>query len=369
MPGVQRLRFFLSESPWEAGQADDRRLELLREEPATASHDGGVVVIDDSGDRKDGTATAHVGRQWPGRLSGTGHGIVTVTTVWTDGRVRHPLHAAPSTPAHHFARGRSDPAFRTKPQPAAALAGRGKEAGFGCRAQVVDCVCSSERRLVPRTARGRSGPCGGTRTVSRYLGPGRPAAHPHRDAAHTLAWRDAGRPGDWTPVERHFRDGRSETWWAADARPGGYGPDSPCRLVVATTDPAGLPQEATSYLATSLPHPHAPHAATGPHPPAGLAGIARLHGLRPWAEQSYEQVKDEPGRADSQVRPDRAVRRQPRRGHLCDRRQSVLAQQRVHPDLARGPSPHQASSTCSSRSAPAGSTSKRAGGASSARPP
>ncbi|MFD8867152.1 transposase [Streptomyces sp. NPDC059590] len=104
--------------PWEVEQVNDRRLELLREESATAPHDGGVIVIDDSGDRKDGTATAHVGRQWLGRLGKTDNGIVTVTTVWTDGRVYYPLHATPYTPAHHFTRGRSDPAFRTKPQPA-----------------------------------------------------------------------------------------------------------------------------------------------------------------------------------------------------------------------------------------------------------
>src|SRR4051812_29635203 len=79
MPGVQRLRFFLSESPWEAEQVNDRRLELLREQPATAPHEGGVIVIDDSGDRKDGTATANVGRQWLGRLGKTDNGIVTVT--------------------------------------------------------------------------------------------------------------------------------------------------------------------------------------------------------------------------------------------------------------------------------------------------
>ncbi|MFE4757589.1 hypothetical protein ACFRIB_46680 [Streptomyces mirabilis] len=36
MPGVQRLQFFLSESPWEAELVNDRRLELLREESATA---------------------------------------------------------------------------------------------------------------------------------------------------------------------------------------------------------------------------------------------------------------------------------------------------------------------------------------------
>ncbi len=98
MPAVQRLQFFLSESPWEVEQVNDRRLELLREQSATAPHDGGVIVIDDSGDRKDGTATAHVGRQWLGRLGKTDNGIVTVTTVWTDGRVYYPLHATPYTP-------------------------------------------------------------------------------------------------------------------------------------------------------------------------------------------------------------------------------------------------------------------------------
>ncbi|EMF56509.1 MULTISPECIES: hypothetical protein [Streptomyces] len=110
-------------------------------------------------------------------------------------------------------------------------------------------------------------------------------------------------------MERHFRDGHTETWWAADARLGGYGLDSPCRLVVATTDPARLPEMAAWYLATNLPHPDAPHAATGPHPPADLAEIVRLYGLRPWIEQSYKQIKDELGWADFQVRSDRAIRR------------------------------------------------------------
>jgi hypothetical protein len=138
-----------------------------------------------------------------------------------------------------------------------------------------------------------------------------PAGQPHTpiDAAHALTWKDARCPGDWTPVERHFRDGHTETWWAADARLGGYGPDSPCRLVVATTDPASLPEKATWYLATNLPHPDAPPAATSQHLPADLAEIVRLYGLRPWIEQSYKQIKDELGWADFQVRSDRAIRR------------------------------------------------------------
>ncbi|MEK0099124.1 transposase [Streptomyces sp. A475] len=81
---VQRLQFFLSESTWDHERVNSRRVEMLLADPATAPHPGGVLVIDDSGDRKDGKATAHVGRQWLGRLGMTDNGIVTVTTFWAD---------------------------------------------------------------------------------------------------------------------------------------------------------------------------------------------------------------------------------------------------------------------------------------------
>src|ERR671937_1110551 len=44
-PAVQRLQFFLSESTWDHQQVNDRRLELLLADPATAPHAGGVLVI------------------------------------------------------------------------------------------------------------------------------------------------------------------------------------------------------------------------------------------------------------------------------------------------------------------------------------
>ena len=84
-----------------------RRLELLLADPATAPHGGGVLVIDDSGDRKDGVKTAHVGHQWLGRYGKTDNGVVTVTTVWADERLYYPVHAVPYSPARHFAKGRT----------------------------------------------------------------------------------------------------------------------------------------------------------------------------------------------------------------------------------------------------------------------
>ena len=99
-PAVQRLQFFLPESRWDFGQVNARRLELLRANPATAPHGGGVLVIDDSGDRKDGMATAHVGRQ---RLGRYGTARPPSPTLWVGERVYYPVYAVPYTPARHFA--------------------------------------------------------------------------------------------------------------------------------------------------------------------------------------------------------------------------------------------------------------------------
>ncbi|MEV6153675.1 transposase [Nonomuraea sp. NPDC052129] len=83
------------ESCWDPDRINTQRLGLLLAEPVTIPHAGGVLVIDDSGDRKDGTATAHVGRQWLGRFGKTDNGVVTVTTLWAYERLYYPLHAQP----------------------------------------------------------------------------------------------------------------------------------------------------------------------------------------------------------------------------------------------------------------------------------
>jgi DDE superfamily endonuclease len=247
-----------------------------------------VLVIDDTGDRKDGTKTAHVARQYLGSVGKTDNGIVCVTSLWADGRCYWPLHVVPYTPASRLAKGQSDPGFRTKPQLAAALVAAARLARIPFRAVVADCFYGDNTGFVEALGAGVAF----VLALKPRKGIWAPDDEPHTpvEAARELGWGGPGRPGPWRRVIRRFRDGHTETWWAADAVLGGWGPDRHHRLVVATTDPATLPRLTTWYLLTNLACPASRRAQQ-----AQLAEIVAAYGLRNWVEQGYKQVKDELG--------------------------------------------------------------------------
>ena len=176
-----------------------------------------MLVIDDSGDRKDGTKTAHVGRQYLGRYGKTDNGIVTVTTVWAGERVYYPVHALPYTPARHFAKGKNDPEFRTKLAIGAELAVRARAAGFCFRAVVADSAYGDQDGFRAELA-GAGLPFVMALRPRRGTWARAADAHTPVDAARALAWGGPDDPGDWQPVTRRFRDGHAETWYAADAK-------------------------------------------------------------------------------------------------------------------------------------------------------
>jgi hypothetical protein len=307
---VQGLQWFLSEAPWDAERVNRRRVQLLLDDPATAPHDRGVLVIDDTGARKAGTKTAHVARQYLGSVGKTDNGIVAVSSLWADERVSWPVDVVPYTPAGWLPKGKRDPGFRTKPQQAVELVQAARTAGIAFRAVVADCFYGDNVGFTEALGAAR---VAYVLAVKPRKGVWAPADQTHtpQQAARQLAWTSPAEPGDWTRVTRRFRDGHTETWWAADARlpAAGWGPDRRLRLVVATTDPATLPKLTTWYLVTNLPHPGRHGRARPPFPPADLAEVVRLYSLRNWVEQGYKQVKHELGWADFQVRSDRAIRR------------------------------------------------------------
>src|SRR5947209_15261454 len=53
VPRAQKLQWFLWESDWDERKVQTERLKLLREDASTAPNAQGVLVIDETGDRKD----------------------------------------------------------------------------------------------------------------------------------------------------------------------------------------------------------------------------------------------------------------------------------------------------------------------------
>ncbi len=308
LPRAQKLQWFLSESTWDERKVQAKRLKLLRDDPSTAPNGQGVLVIDETGDRKDGHQTAHVSRQYLANLGKIDNGVVSVSSLWADERVYYPVDVEPYTPAHYFAKGKQDPAFRTKLVIARQLIERAIGDGMPFRAVVADSFYGEDRTL---------------RRELRILGvpyvlalkPSHDWWHPEdvagtlQEVAHEAGWVNAQQPGKWLQISRTFRDGSHQDWWVLEIVAGPYGPDKTERAIVATTDPQTLPDLSTWYLVTNLPAPTERPGPEASFPPASLEEVIRLYGLRMWVEQSYKHVKHALGWSQYQVRSDTAIRR------------------------------------------------------------
>jgi SRSO17 transposase len=102
-PRAQNLHWVLSESIWEERQVETARLKLLREDPGTAPTAQGILVIEETRDRKDGHKRAHGARQYLGHVGKIDNGVVSVTSLWADEQVYYPLEVEPYTPESYFA--------------------------------------------------------------------------------------------------------------------------------------------------------------------------------------------------------------------------------------------------------------------------
>ena len=305
---AQRLQWFLSESDWSERAVQAERLRLLREDATTAPTAQGVLVIDETGDRKDGHQTAHVSRQYLANLGKIDNGVVSVSSLWADEGVYYPVDVEPYTPAVYFAKGKQDPAFRTKLVIARQLVERAISDGLPFRAMVADSFYGEDRTL-RRELRTLGVP------YVMALKPSHAWWHPEdvagtlQDVAHEAGWVSAEQPGQWVHMTRTFRDGSSQDWWVVEIVAGPYGPDKTERAIVATTDPESLPDLSTWYLVTNLPAPTQRPGSEPPLPAASLEEVIRLYGLRMWVEQSYKHVKHALGWSQYQVRSDQAIRR------------------------------------------------------------
>ncbi len=247
-------------------------------------------MLDDTGDKKDGTATEHVGRQYLGSVGKIDNGIVAVTTLWADGRVHYPLHLAPYTPASRFSGGPNDPRFRTKPQIAVALIEQARAAGIPFRAVVADCFYGDNIEFEGRLTQRKIPYVLAHRSTGGHGWARAEEAHSFAEAVRDL------RRAAWKRVKRRFHDGHRESWWVAELKFLHFGPRQALRALCVTSDWRRLPSQTTWYLSSNLKG-------------ASLEAIIQLYAWRNWTEQGYTCVKGALGWADFQVRGDTAIRR------------------------------------------------------------
>jgi len=299
---AQRLQWFLTESSWDPDDLHQARLTVMRELPETKPDSAAVLVVDETGDRKYGKHTAHVGRQYLGSLGKVDSGVVSVHVLYARERAYFPLLLAPYTPASHFPRKASDPAFRTKPQLALELIEAVRE-DWPFRAVVAD-------NLYGRNDEFKHHLIVNHIPFVMTL----PASYTwwHRigevGSVEELAWRAP--PEAWQPLIRTFADGHQEVRWVAEVDGGPFGRNTTLRLVIVTNDPVTLPEKTTEYLISNLRWSEDDaekwHAKTAP---ASSEEIALLYARRVVIEQAYREVKQHLGWAQYQVRSDVAMRR------------------------------------------------------------
>ena len=304
---AQKLQWFLSESTWDPAAMNQRRLDLLAKNTSTSATSEGVLAIDETGDRKWGNKTAHVGRQYLGSIGKVDNGVVSVHSLWADERLYYPLEVEPYTPAHWFEKRQQDPAFRSKPKIALELVEKAVQSDLPFRAVVADSAYGGNLGFVEGLEQLELGYVLALKPSHRWWHKTGEVGSVE-EAVQISPWQPEA-PGVWQKITRSFRDGHKETWWALEAAAGPYGPEKSQRLVVVSTDPENLPDLTTWYLVTNLAVPDVEQAPEGHRSAADLTEVVRLYGLRVWVEQSYKQVKQALGWAQYQVRSDMAIRR------------------------------------------------------------
>jgi DDE superfamily endonuclease len=201
-------------------------------DPGHGFHEPSALVIDDPGDPKDGTATA----MWP-PISGLGRQDrqrhYRGTSLWADERCYWPMHAVRYTPASRLPGGERHLRFKTKPLLTVELVGAAQQASIRFRAIVAEFAYGDSSGFSDALTVCQPPDCAGAQASQGRLAPAE-AAHMPVEAAAELGWRGPHSSRRWRPVVRRFRDGHTETRWAADAQLGGWSPDRRLRLVAAT---------------------------------------------------------------------------------------------------------------------------------------
>jgi SRSO17 transposase len=257
----QSLHHFLTESPWKLEALKYRRLRRILEVLEGRSI---ILIIDETGDPKEGKSTDYVKRQYLSNLGKVDNGIVVVTAYGIIEEMTFPLTFEVYKP-HERLKPRDQ--YKTKPEIAAEIIRELKKIGFKFELVLADSLYGESN--------------------SNFV-----SILDEFELNYVVAIRsnhgvwmpldEKVRYNKWRKFNRLFSDGKTEGRYIREIVFGTR--TSKCYWQI-TTDPINLPESSTWWVMTKVPG-------------IKYKEVGNIFGLRTWVEYGLKQSKNELGWAD-----------------------------------------------------------------------
>lgn len=267
----QGLHRFLTDATWDTDKLRQRRLELTKQALAGRHF---TLCLDETGDRKKGTTTDYVSRQYIGNVGKIENGIVSVNAYGVLDTITFPLTFTVFKPQKRL---HDDDTYQTKPTLAISLVKELLAEGFHIDLVLADSLYGESHELITAL----------TKLKLSFI------VAIRSNHGVWMSSEQQIRLTRWRPFTRHFSDGTTQKRWIREVI---YGRRHALRYYEMTTDPTTLPQESTQFVMTNL---------------SGdiRETLGDNYGMRTWIEYGFKQVKDQLGWADYRVTHYRQIER------------------------------------------------------------
>jgi SRSO17 transposase len=257
----QSLHHFLTKSPWEREDLKSRRLQLIL---SVLNGRKITLIIDETGDQKQGRATDYVKRQYIGNLGKIENGIVVVTAYGVIEDMTFPLTFEIYKPRERLQPGDK---YKTKPEIAGELIRELRGIGFEFELVLADSLYGeSESNFISVL----------TQLKLNFVVAIR---------SNHGVWLPKGqkvRYNKWREFQRVFTNGETENRYIREII---FGKKRQISYWQITTDKEELPENSTWYVMTDVPL-------------IKYSEVGNFYGLRTWVEYGLKQSKNELGWAD-----------------------------------------------------------------------
>ena len=267
----QSLHHFLTNSPWSVSELKAKRLTVTKE---ALKNQTITVVIDETGDRKKGTKTDYVARQYLGsvlkdtatHIGKIDNGIVSVNAYGVYENITFPLMFKVFKPKGTL---KEEDAYKTKIELASEIVNELIEFGFKIKLVLADSLYGEASLFI--------------RTLDKYKLPWVLAIRSNHGVLMPSSQRV--RANKWTKFERIFSNQTSETRYIREII---FGKRKTRTYWQITTDPQTMPENSTSFVMTNIQETRSQMKKI----------LGNLYGLRTWVEYSFRQCKQELGWTD-----------------------------------------------------------------------